>query len=108
MSLFTLTQQDLQDFESWTSEITQKNSEFVQKKSEIYSFDFNKGTPLGFQNFAWEQKCEKVKPRMSTIRYSTASTQFTLPDDDLNSSLIPSIQDQDLSFSLTPDSQVDF
>lgn len=108
MSLFDLSQQDLQDFQSWTLEITQKNSEFVKKKSEIYSFDFNKGTPFDSQKFVWEKKCEKVMPRLSSIRYSTTSTQFTLTDNESSSFLIPLIQDEDLSCSLTPKNQVGF
>ena len=35
MSLFDLSQQDLQDFQSWTLEITQKNSEFVKKNQKF-------------------------------------------------------------------------
>jgi len=98
MSLFDLTPQDFQDCEDWAQHITTKNAEFVQTKSNFYSFDFDSGKPIPRGNFNWE-RTDEVTKRLSTIRMSSVSTFHTLGDEDNELAEIPSINDIDIRLS---------
>lgn len=98
MSLFELTPQDFQDCEDWAQHIKHQNSEFVQNKSNFYSFNFNSGKPNSEGNFNWE-RTDEVTKRSSTIRMSSVSTLHTLGDEEITFKEIPSISDADFRLS---------
>jgi hypothetical protein len=74
-----------------------KNEDFVQTKSQLYSFNFLKGEPEVKGQYEWDGTVTK---RLSSIRISSVSTLYTLGDDEEDENIeIPSIENLDLRIS---------
>jgi hypothetical protein len=96
-SIFDLTPQDFQDCEDWMRDTKAKNEDFVQTKSQLYSFNFLKGEPEVKGQYEWDGTVTK---RLSSIRISSVSTLYTLGDDEEDENIeIPSIENLDLRIS---------
>lgn len=99
MSLFDLTEKDIQDYHSWMETIRQSISQNVEDKSNFYSFNFSTSEPIGDAKYVWEQSKEPVK-RLSQAMSMMRSSLSTLPTlgDELTED-IPEISDFDLRIS---------
>ena len=78
MSIFEISEKDIEDYENWMDFARNEISRNVGNKTSFYSFDFNNSEPMGNGKFCWEKPKEPSK-RMSTLRVSMRSSLSTLP-----------------------------
>lgn len=99
MSIFELSDQDSQDYQTWMQDIRGQIAENVNSKSNVYCFNFELSEPKPDSRFTWEQTLEPPK-RFSTIGFSMRSSMTTSPS--WNEEVIediPEISEHDLRIS---------
>ncbi|OMJ91037.1 hypothetical protein SteCoe_6502 [Stentor coeruleus] len=99
MSLFDLTEKDIQDYHDWMNTIRLSINQNIEDKSNFYSFNFSTSEPIGDAKYMWEKTKEPIK-RLSQVMSMMRSSLSTLPTlgDELTED-IPEISNFDLRIS---------